>query len=629
MIKSVIHSFSVNNLKTVTRHVMRSSQWADAPDVSLKNTAWLKTLWPYLMEYKGRVLLAATCLIGAKLASVSMPFVLKYLVDGLSGTSSLTSGSAIISQDTIWLWFPLSLLLAYGSVRLLNVLLGEIRDVLFGRVTERAMRRMALKVFRHLHDLSLDYHLSRQTGALQRDIERGTNGISFLMRFVIFNILPTFFELGLVVILLLINYPPYFAIITLVAVITYVMYTARITEWRTMYVREANKMDSKTHARALDSLLNYETVKYFSAEEREAKDYDDSLWQWEQARRKNRLTLFALNSGQATIISIAMTLMLCLSAYYVIEGTMTIGDFTLMNAFMFQLFLPLSFLGFVYREVKASLASIEQMLGLLKEQPSVLDSGKQELSTSKATISFNQLGFSYQKERTILKDLSFDIQAGQRVAVVGSSGAGKSTLTKLLFRFYDKTEGDILINNIPISDITLTSLRKHIGVVPQDTVLFNDTLKNNLLYASMNASDEELARVIAMAQLDGFVKLCPDGLETMVGERGLKLSGGEKQRLSIARMLLKKPAIMVFDEATSSLDSRTEKNINIAIKQVSAGHTSLIIAHRLSTIVDADKIVVLDNGSVIEQGKHSQLLELKGHYYQLWQAQKNDALTDH
>jgi len=488
---------------------------------------------------------------------------------------------------------------------------------------------MALKVFRHLHDLSLDYHLSRQTGALQRDIERGTNGISFLMRFVIFNILPTFFELGLVVVLLLINYPPYFAIITLIAVITYVLYTAKITEWRTMYVREANKMDSKTHARALDSLLNYETVKYFSAEEREAKDYDDSLWQWEQARRKNRLTLFALNSGQATIISIAMTLMLCLSAYYVIEGTMTIGDFTLMNAFMFQLFLPLSFLGFVYREVKASLASIEQMLGLLKEQPSVLDRGKQELSTSKATISFNQLGFSYQKERTILKDLSFDIQAGQRVAVVGSSGAGKSTLTKLLFRFYDKTNGDIFINNIPISDITLTSLRKHIGVVPQDTVLFNDTLKNNLLYASMNASDEELERVIEMAQLDSFVKLCPDGLETMVGERGLKLSGGEKQRLSIARMLLKKPAIMVFDEATSSLDSRTEKNINIAIKQVSAGHTSLIIAHRLSTIIDADKIVVLDNGSVIEQGKHSQLLEQKGHYYQLWQAQKNDAPTDH
>ncbi len=602
---------------------MRSSNWADAPDVSLKNTAWLKTLWPYLMEYKGRVLLAALCLVGAKLASVSMPFVLKDLVDGLAGTNKS------ITADELWLWFPLGLLLAYGSVRLLNVLLGEIRDVLFGRVTERAMRRMALKVFRHLHDLSLNYHLSRQTGALQRDIERGTNGISFLMRFVIFNILPTFLELGLVIILLLINYLPYFAIITLVAVVSYVIYTAKITEWRTMYVREANKMDSKTHARALDSLLNYETVKYFSAEEREAKDYDDSLWAWEQARRKNRLTLFALNSGQAIIISIAMTLMLCLSAYYVIAGTMTIGDFTLMNAFMFQLFLPLSFLGFVYREVKASLASIEQMLALLKEQPSVVDNGNAELKTQQASIEFKDLGFSYQKERTILDNLSFSIPAGKRTAVVGSSGAGKSTLTKLLFRFYDKTHGDILINNQSINELSLASLRKHIGVVPQDTVLFNDTLKNNLLYALPSATEEDLDRVIKMAQLDGFIEQCPDGLETLVGERGLKLSGGEKQRLSIARMLLKRPAIMVFDEATSSLDSRTEKNINVAIKKVSAGHTSLIIAHRLSTIIDADNIVVIDNGTVVEQGKHGDLLNKQGHYYQLWQAQKDDALTDH
>lgn len=602
---------------------MRGSNWAEAPDVSLKNTAWLKTLWPYLMEYKGRVLLAALCLIGAKLASVSMPFTLKYLVDDLAA-----QGQGV-NSDNIWLWFPLALLLAYGSVRLLSVLLGEVRDVLFGRVTERAMRRMALKVFRHLHNLSLDYHLSRQTGALQRDIERGTNGISFLMRFVIFNILPTFFELGLVIVLLLINYPPYFALITLVAVIAYVVYTARITEWRTHYVREANKMDSKTHARALDSLLNYETVKYFSAEQREAKDYDDSLWAWEQARRKNRLTLFALNSGQATIISIAMTLMLCLSAYYVIEGTMTLGDFTLMNAFMFQLFLPLSFLGFVYREVKASLASIEQMLSLLKEKPSVIDNGKQQLITDQANIEFIDLGFHYQKERTILNNVSFSIPAGQRVAVVGSSGAGKSTLTKLLFRFYDKTQGDILINGHSIADISLESLRQHIGVVPQDTVLFNDSLKNNLLYAAPQASDEDLERVITMAQLDEFISQCPDGLETIVGERGLKLSGGEKQRLAIARMLLKKPAIMVFDEATSSLDSRTEKNINAAIKQVSQGHTSLIIAHRLSTIVDADSIVVIDKGAVVEQGQHKQLLDKQGHYYQLWQAQKDDALTDH
>jgi ATP-binding cassette subfamily B protein len=603
---------------------MRSSQWSDAPEVSLKNTEWLKTLWPYLMEYKGRVIFAALCLVGAKLASVCIPFLLKYLVDGLS-----ESGDEALSTEKIWMWFPLGLLLAYGSARLLNVLLGEIRDVLFGRVTERAMRRMALKVFRHLHRLSLDFHLSRQTGALQRDIERGTNGISFLMRFVIFNILPTIFELCLVIGLLLYNYPFWFALITLVAVVAYVMYTARITEWRTMYVREANKMDSKTHARALDSLLNYETVKYFSAEEREATDYDDSLWRWEQARRKNRLTLFALNSGQAIIISVAMTLMLCLSAYYVLQGTMTLGDFTLMNAFMFQLFLPLSFLGFVYREVKASLASIEQMLGLLKQESSVKDTGEQSLVSKNASIEFKNLEFSYQPERLILKSLSFTINAGERVAIVGSSGAGKSTLTKLLFRFYDKTAGDILINNESIYQYSLASLREHIGVVPQDTVLFNDTLKNNVLYASPSATDEDIARVITMSQLDYFISQCPDGLETVVGERGLKLSGGEKQRLAIARMLLKRPAIMVFDEATSSLDSRTEKNINLAIREVSAGHTSLIIAHRLSTIIDADNIVVLDDGIVVEQGKHAELLAQEGHYYQLWQAQKDDALTDH
>jgi len=603
---------------------MRPSSWSDAPEVSLKNTAWLKTLWPYLMEYKGRVLLAALCLIGAKLASVSVPFLLKYLVDGLS-----TSSDESISLNNVWMWFPLGLLLAYGSARLMTILLGEIRDVLFGRVTERAMRRMALKVFRHLHDLSLDFHLSRQTGALQRDIERGTNGISFLMRFVIFNILPTFFELLLVMGLLLYNYPPWFALITLIAVIAYVMYTAKVTEWRTMYVRKAHQMDSKTHARALDSLLNYETVKYFSAEEREAKDYDDSLWQWEQARRKNRLTLFALNSGQAFIISLAMTLMLCLSAYYVLQGEMTIGDFTLMNAFMFQLFLPLSFLGFVYREVKASLASIEQMLGLLKQESSVKDSGTASFSGDKTQIEFKHLAFNYQPERPILKGLSFTIKAGQRVAVVGSSGAGKSTLTKLLFRFYDRTEGDILINNQSIYQYSLASLREHIGIVPQDTVLFNDTLRNNILYAAPHASDDDINRVITMAQLDFFIDQCPDGLETIVGERGLKLSGGEKQRLSIARMLLKRPAIMVFDEATSSLDSRTEKNINQAIRDVSAGHTSLIIAHRLSTIIDADNIVVLDDGIVVEQGKHQELLAQQGYYFQLWQAQEDNAPTHH
>jgi len=603
---------------------MRPSGWSDAPEVSLTNTEWLKTLWPYLLEYRGRVILAALCLIGAKLVSVSVPFLLKDLVDFLAVGPEKDQ----INSETIWLWFPIALLLAYGAARLMTVLFGEVRDVLFGRVTERAMRRMALRVFQHLHKLSLDFHLSRQTGALQRDIERGTNGISFLMRFVIFNILPTFLELGLVIILLLINYPPYFALITLVAVVSYVIYTTRITEWRTMYVREANKMDSSTHARALDSLLNYETVKYFSAEEREAKDYDNSLSKWEHARRKNRLTLFALNTGQAFIISLAMTLMLCLSAYYVIIGTMTIGDFTLMNAFMFQLFTPLGFLGFVYREIKASLASIEQMLGLLKEKPTVEDSGTGILENTQASIEFSNLNFSYKNKRQILKGLSFKIEAGQRVAVVGSSGAGKSTLTKLLFRFYDTSSGDILINGQSIYSLSLANLREHIGVVPQDTVMFNDTFKNNLLYASPEATDEELARVITMSQLDDFLGQCPDGLETIVGERGLKLSGGEKQRLAIARMLLKRPAIMVFDEATSSLDSRTEKNINEAIKEVSQGHTSLIIAHRLSTIIDADKIVVIENGEVVEQGNHKDLLALEGYYYQLWQAQKDHALID-
>lgn len=604
---------------------MRSSGWSDAPEVSLTNTTWLKTLWPYLMEYKGRVILAIMCLIGAKLASVSMPFFLKDLVDGLSSDS----GNAAANSSDVWLWFPLGLLLAYGSVRLFSVLLGEVRDVLFGRVTERAMRRMSLKVFRHLHELSLDFHLSRQTGALQRDIERGTTGISFLLRFVIFNILPTLLELLLVIGLLLYNYPPWFALITLVAVVSYVIYTAKMTEWRTKYVREANKMDSSTHARALDSLLNYETVKYFAAEEREAKDYDQSLMHWESARQKNRLTSFALNSGQALIISLAMTLMLCLAAYYVVIGTMTIGDFTLMNAFMFQLFLPLSFLGFVYRELKASLASIEQMLGLLKEQPLVKDNGTESFHSAQVSIEFSELNFHYQPERPILNALSFKVEAGQRVAIVGSSGAGKSTLTKLLFRFYDPSSGRILLNGQSIDDMPLASLRQHIGIVPQDTVLFNDTLKNNLLYAAPAASDDELARVITMAQLDEFVSLCPNGLATVVGERGLKLSGGEKQRLSIARMLLKKPSIMVFDEATSSLDSRTERNINKAIRNVSQGHTSLIIAHRLSTIVDADTIVVVDSGRVVEQGRHDALLAQQSYYYHLWNAQKDDALTNH
>lgn len=599
---------------------MKSSQsTSDTSGIRITDTAWLKMIWPYLMEFRGRVMLAAICLIGAKLASVSMPFVLKHLVDGLSSDGTHVSP---------WVWMPLGLLLAYGSVRFMTVLLGEVRDLIFGRVTEHAMRRMALKVFSHLHSLSLDFHLSRQTGGLQRDIERGTNGISFLMRFIVFNILPTFLELFLVVGLLLINYPPWFALITLVAVISYVVFTARLTEWRTHYVREVNKMDSQTHSRALDSLMNYETVKYYSAEEKEARSYDHSLAQWEKARRSNRVTLFNLNAGQALIISVAMTLMLTLSAWYVIKGEMTIGDFTLMNAFMFQLFLPLSFLGFVYREVKASLAGIERMTTLLDEKSSVRDEGKNTLVPTGGDIRFSQVGFSYVPERAVLRSVSFHIPSGKKTAVVGGSGAGKSTITRLLFRFYEADSGSIMIDGQDIRSLSLKSLRHVIGVVPQDTVLFNDTLRSNLLYADENATDEQLKEILSMVQLSGFLEQCPEGLDTVVGERGLKLSGGEKQRISIARMLLKKPAVMVFDEATSSLDSVTESQIMKSIHAVSEGHTSLIIAHRLSTIMDVDNILVLKDGEVAESGSHEALLKAEGEYYRLWQAQQN-ALTDH
>ena len=590
-----------------------SQSGPDQAPATYRGAYWIKTLWPYLMEYRWRVAAALACLILAKLASVWMPFLLKHQVDHLSSVS--------VAADW-WMWFPLSLLLAYGAVRFLSVFAGEVRDLLFGRVTERAMRRMALKVFDHLHTLSLEFHLSRQTGALQRDIERGTNDISFLLRFMIFNIIPTFLELFLVIGLLLINYPPVFGLITATAVVAYVAYSVLVTEWRTRFVREANRMDSTTHARALDSLLNYETVKYFTAEKRESSAYDESLSLWEQARRKNRFSLFSLNSGQALIITLAMTSMLLLAAYYVINGTMTIGDFTLINAFMFQLFLPLNFLGFIYREIKASMANIERMFELLDEKSLVPDDGHAELNIARGEVVFADVAFAYHPQRPIIRGLNLTVTAGKTLAIVGSSGAGKSTLTRLLFRFYDVTSGAVLIDGQDIRSVPQQALRAQLGIVPQDTVLFNDSLRNNLLYAAPSASDEDLQRVIRMAHLDQLVATCPDGLETVVGERGLKLSGGEKQRIAIARMLLKKPAIMIFDEATSSLDSRTERAIMAAIREVSAGHTALIIAHRLSTVVDADCIAVMEQGQVVETGTHQQLLAMNGAYASLWYAQQ-------
>ena len=600
---------------------MRSFQSTpvDMPD-KLRVRRWLTTIWPFLLEYRGRVIGAMICLLLAKLASVVMPFLLKYQVDHLDAAGTI--------GENWWAAFPLLLLLAYGTVRFMTVFAGELRDLLFGRVAERVMRRMSLALFRHLHSLSLSFHLDRQTGALQRDIERGTNGISFLMRFLIFNILPTFLELGLVIVLLLINYPPVFAGITLVAVILYVGYSVKVTEWRTRYVREANQMDSSTHARALDSLLNYETVKYFTAEERESADYDGSLARWEKARRMNRLSLFTLNSGQALIISVAMACMLMSAAHYVLIGEMTLGDFTLVNAFMFQLFLPLNFLGFVYREIKASVANIERMFVLLDIETDVPDNATKGLNVTRGEVVFDRVGFDYGNSRQVLNDLSFSVPAGKTLALVGGSGAGKSTITRLLFRFYDVTSGQIRIDDQVITDVSQTSLRQALGIVPQDTVLFNDTLKNNLLYACPDASEADLQDVVQMASLDRLVAENPAGLETVVGERGLKLSGGEKQRIAIARMLLKRPAIMVFDEATSSLDSETERSIMKEIRRVSEGHTALIIAHRLSTVVDADEIAVLENGQIAERGNHRELLAKNGRYAALWQAQQASGEVD-
>ncbi len=575
-------------------------------------TVW--RLWPYLLEFRGRVALALLCLVGAKAASVGLPFVLKHIVDALNEVGG--EGSALVLM-------PLGLLLAYGAVRFASVIFGELRDTLFGRVTERAMRRIGLKVFQHLHSLDLEFHLNRRTGGLSRDIERGTNGIGFLLRFMVFNIIPTFLEIALVAVLLWVNYSWLFAAIVLVAVLVYGAFSVLATEWRTRFVREVNNAESRTSTRSVDSLLNYETVKYFTNEDHEARHYDRELADWESARRKNRLTLFALNGGQALIIAMAMTGAMVLAAAGVMAGTMTIGDFVLINAFMMQIFMPLNFLGFVYREMKGAMANIESMFKLLDQRATVADEpGARELAVSRGHIRFDAVSFGYGPQRQILDDVSFEVPPLSKVAIVGSSGAGKSTLFKLLFRFYDPASGRVLIDGQDIREVTLSSLRGAIGVVPQDTVLFNTSLLENVRYGRIDASDDDVLEAIRLAHLDDFVSRLPEGVDTLVGERGLKLSGGEKQRVAIARAILKRPPIMVFDEATSSLDSRSERGILEAIREISASHTSLVIAHRLSTIVDADRIVVLELGRVVEQGTHGELLAARGRYAQMWEAQQ-------
>ena len=585
-------------------------------DIATRPINWsvLKTLFPYLLEFRVRIGLALLCLVLAKLASVGLPFVLKHIVDGLDakGTSDMIT-------------LPLGLLLAYGSVRFANVLFGELRDTLFGRVTERAMRRIGLTIFRHLHELDLDFHLNRRTGGLSRDIERGTNGISFLLRFMVFNILPTLLEVGMVIGLLLWNYDLWFALIVAASVAVYVGFSVYATEWRLDFIREANQAESSSSTRAIDSLLNYETVKYFTNEKFEADNYDTNLARWELARRKNRLSLFALNGGQSLIIAVAMTAALVLAARRVTDGAMTVGDFVLINAFMMQVFMPLNFLGFVYREMKGAMTNIENMFALMEVRPAVADRADAgELVVHGGQIEFRDVRFGYSPQREIIRGISFTVPARQKVAIVGSSGAGKSTLFKLLFRFYDVTGGEILIDGQPIGAVSQHSLRRQIGVVPQDTVLFNTSIFENVRYGRIDASDEQVWQAIRLAYLEDFIAALPEHEKTRVGERGLKLSGGEKQRVSIARALLKHPPIMVFDEATSSLDSHSEKVILKAIGDISRQQTTLVIAHRLSTILDADRIVVLDNGRIAEQGSHQQLLDRGGLYAHLWRVQQHE-----
>jgi len=593
---------------------MRRSSYSE-DEVTSINWKAFKLILPYLFEFKKRITFALSCLILTKIASVYLPFILKDIVDTLDAKTPENAQALVV---------PLGLVLAYGLVRLSIVVFAEIRDTLFGRVTERAIRRIGLKVFRHMHQLDLDFHLNRQTGGLSRDIDRGTSGISFLMRFMVFNIVPTLLEIVMVVTILFINYGLWFALITLGSILIYIAYSIYATELRTRYVKAANKADSSSNTRAIDSLLNYETVKYFTNEDYEAQAYDKQLSAWEQAKIKNRLSLFALNGGQAFIIAVAMTSMLALAAVNVSEGNMTLGDFVLINAFMMQLFMPLNFLGFVYREIKGSLANIENLFGLLDKSPKVKDrDDANALKIGQANISFDNIQFAYNKKRPIIKGISFLIKGGEKVAIVGESGSGKSTLVKLLFRFYDVDSGSISIDNQDIRQVTQNSLRQHIGIVPQDTVLFNDTLFANVNYGNPEANSAQVMHAIELAHLTKFVNSLPDGIETMVGERGLKLSGGEKQRVAIARTILKNPQILVFDEATSSLDSHSEQAILTAMNDVSKNRTSLVIAHRLSTIIDSDNIIVMSEGEIVEQGSHQQLLALQGQYNRMWRLQQS------
>jgi ATP-binding cassette subfamily B protein len=574
----------------------------------------LRALAPFLWAYQGRVLLALGFLILAKVANVGVPLVLKDIVDALdiNGHSELL--------------LPLSFLLIYGLLRLASSLFNELRDAVFARVRHGAMRSVSLKVLEHLHRLSLRFHLERKTGGLSRDIDRGTRSVSSLMNFMVFSILPTLVEITLVAIILLTRYDIWFTIVTFVAVISYIVFTMVVTEWRMKYRIAMNRFDSVANTQAIDSLLNYETVKYFGNEAYELARYDESLKDWESLAVKSQTSLSALNFGQSAIIAAGVTVIMILAAQGVVDGSMTLGDLVLVNAFLLQLFIPLNFLGVVYSQLKHALADMHLMFDVLNKDPEIIDRpDARTLDPGDSEIRFEHVCFAYEPQRPILHDVSFTIAPGQKVAVVGPSGAGKSTLARLLFRFYETGSGRILINNQDISQVTQDSLRQSIGIVPQDTVLFNDSLLYNIGYAKPSASHEEIEQAARVANIHAFIESLPQGYDTVVGERGLKLSGGEKQRVAIARAVLKNPRILVFDEATSSLDSHSEKTILTALRKAAAHHTSLVIAHRLSTIVDADYILVMEAGRIIESGIHQDLLAQEGAYAKLWALQQQES----
>jgi ATP-binding cassette subfamily B protein len=588
---------------------------AGAPARRLTGSEWraLAVLVPYLWEYKWRVVSAIAFLVVAKLANVGVPLIMKEVVDGLDAPVAIVA-------------VPVALLAIYGILRFSTTLFQELRDAVFVRVTQRAMRRVALGVFRHLHSLSLRFHLDRQTGGMTRDIERGTRGISTLLSYALFSILPVILEFALVAAVLLGRFDWRFAAITFGAVAVYIAFTVTVTEWRMEIRRRANELDSKANTRAIDSLLNYETVKYFGNEEFEARRYDEHLRKYEDAATKNEVSLGILNIGQSFIIAAAVTALMLLAAQGVANQSFTLGDLVLVNGLLIQLYIPLNFLGMVYREIKQALLDMDRMFRLLSESREVDDRADAEaLPPGPATVQFRDVDFSYEPARQILFGVSFEIGAGQRVAVVGHSGSGKSTLARLLYRFYDVSAGGIYINGKELRSLKQASLRAAIGIVPQDTVLFNDSILYNVRYGRPDATDAEVIEAARAAHIHDFIETLPAKYETAVGERGLKLSGGEKQRVAIARALLKNPRILIFDEATSALDSRAEKAIQAELERISQGRTTLVIAHRLSTVMDADQILVLSHGRIVERGTHEQLLELQGEYARMWALQQQAA----